>query len=261
MTAAPTVVVTRPAAQAADWVGRLAAHGIDAVALPLIEIDAAADPAAVHVAWAALPRCALAVFVSPNAVQQFFAAHGAGAAVVWPPRVRAGSTGAGTSRALRAAGVPQAQLVEPPADAPQFDSEALWARLQDEDWTGRQVLIVRGDGGRDWLGDTLRARGACIDTVAAYGRRAPLHSAALGAQLAALSAQPGAIWLFSSSQAIAHLEALVPGADWSTARAIATHPRIVERARAAGFGRVTACRPEFDDVIACIQSIETRPAP
>ena len=251
-----TVVVTRPADQASEWVARLAARGIDAVALPLIEIGPAPDPVAVRAAWAALPDAALVVFVSPNAVQQFFAQRGS--AQGWPAGVRAGSTGAGTSRALHAAGVPSAQLVEPPADAPQFDSEALWGLLCSEAWSGRRVIVVRGDGGREWLADTLRAQGAQVDTVAAYTRRAPSCTPRLDALIARPSAH---LWLFSSSEAIANLEALAPGTDWSVTRAIATHPRIVERAMAAGFGSVTPCRPDFDDVIACIQSIDPRAAP
>ncbi len=41
-----------------------------------------------------------------------------------------------------------------------FDSEALWAQLEPAALNGRAVLIVRGNGGRDWLGDRLREAGA-----------------------------------------------------------------------------------------------------
>jgi uroporphyrinogen-III synthase len=36
---------------------------------------------------------------------------------------------------------------------------------------------------------------------------------------------------------------------------VATHPRIAERARAAGFGHVVEAGPRFDAVVACIQSM------
>ena len=64
----PRVVVTRPAAEARQWVERLRAAGMDAVALPLIEIASAADPQPVLAAWQRLGDYAAAMFVSSNAV-------------------------------------------------------------------------------------------------------------------------------------------------------------------------------------------------
>ncbi|MCB2022029.1 MAG: uroporphyrinogen-III synthase, partial [Burkholderiaceae bacterium] len=164
------VLVTRPAQQAADWVARLRDAGVDAAALPLIAIEDAPDAAAVQSAWAGLASMRLVVFVSPNAAERFVAAQPAGTA--WPPGTRAAAVGPGTSRVLRAFGLGQSQIVEPASDAPQFDSEALWAQLRTTDWQGARVLVVRGDGGREWLADTLRAAGAEVGAVCAY-RRAP----------------------------------------------------------------------------------------
>ena len=249
------LIVTRPAAQAADAVRQLAKLGLHAAALPLIGIEPVPDAAALQVAWLALPRCKLVVFVSGNAVEHFFAAAkatdavakvGVGVRVVgpaWPVHVLAGSTGPGTSAALRVAGVPDAQIVEPAAGPAQFDSEALWARLQAHDggqeWTGQQVLVVRGEGGRDWLADVLRQRGAQVDFLAAYRRMAPRLDAAGQALLDAAQADPAQhLWLFSSSEAVAWLRTLAPAADWSRGRALASHPRIVQAACELGFGWV-----------------------
>jgi uroporphyrin-3 C-methyltransferase len=246
------VIVTRPPAQAAGWVAQLRQRGVDAVALPLIGIAPAADAAPLHAAWQALAGTALVVFVSPNAVEHFFAARPAGAA--WPETARAGSTGPGTSAALRAAGVPAAQIAEPAADAPSFDSEALWARIAGDDWQGRRVLVVRGEDGRDWLAAELRRRGAEVGFVAAYRRLPPALDAEGRALLQAAQAEPARhLWLFSSSEAIGHLKALAPAADWSAAGAFASHPRIAETARAAGFGRVDLVSPDADAVAAFVQ--------
>lgn len=237
------VIVTRPAAQAAAWVAQLQALGVDAAALPLIGIQPPDDPAPVQAAWRALAGVALAFFVSPNAVQHFFALRPAGAP--WPAAVQAGSPGPGTGAALREAGLDEEQIVEPSADAPRFDSEALWARIEGRDWAGRRVLVVRGEEGRDWLAETLRARGAAVDYIAAYRRVPPTADAEGRALLAAAQARPAEhLWLFSSSEAVGHLRALAPAADWRAAWAAASHPRIVEAARAAGFGRVDAVPPE-----------------
>ncbi|HZN86996.1 MAG TPA: uroporphyrinogen-III synthase [Burkholderiales bacterium] len=250
------VLVTRPAGQADTWVRALAARGVDAVALPLIDIAAPHDPAPVQAAWRALGDSRLAVFVSPNAARAFFQARPQGAA--WPASTRAASVGPGTTQALRALGVPPSSIVEPHEDSAQFDSEALWQRLERDDWRGAHVLVVRGDGGRDWLADTLRGAGAEVAFVAAYRRAAPRFDGECGARLAYALAHPEShVWLFSSSEAIDHLmHAPQPaaGADWSRARAIATHPRIASRARERGFGAVLECRPTVDAVVACIQS-------
>jgi len=192
---------------------------------------------------------ALLVFVSPNAVSGFFdcaaAARGVEpSALRWPARAWAGATGPGTVAALREAGVPQRCIVAPPADAAQFDSEALWARLHDWRWPGRPVWIVRGNGGRDWLGQQLRAAGADLRVLQSYGRAAPAPDDGERALLAAALAEPARwVWMFSSSEAIAHLQALAPGAHWQAGRAIASHPRIAERARALGFVDVSVIAP------------------
>jgi len=250
----PRVLVTRPARQAADWVARLQAEGIDAVALPLIAIDAAPDPAAVRSAWDALHAMRLVVFVSPNAAECFFAARPPLAA--WPEGARAAAVGPGTASVLRGKGLGAQQIVEPAPGAPQFDSEALWEQLRGVDWRGARVLIVRGDGGREWLAQTLRANGADVSTVCAYRRSFPRLDAAQRELLdAALAAPRSHLWFFSSSEAIDNLHALAPpGADWAHSRALATHPRIADRARAVGFGRVELARPSFDAVSGCIQS-------
>jgi uroporphyrinogen-III synthase len=253
------VIVTRPAAQAADWVRRLQAEHIDAVPLPLIGVAPAADASAVESAWATLATQRLVVFVSPNAVEHFFALRPAGAR--WPAGVLAGSPGPGTTRSLLDLGVPAAHTVAPAADAAQFDSEALWQQLEVQDWHGAGVLIVRGDGGRDWLADTLRGRGAQVAHVAAYRREAPVFDAAQRSLLTAALHEPAAhLWYFSSSEAIDHLERIAAVHEplrWAGASALATHPRIAARARRLGIGRVLESRPPLEAVVACIQSLRS----
>lgn len=251
---APRVVVTRPAAQSAAWVLRLQAAGIAAVALPLIETAPAADTEAVAAAWASLPSRRLVVFVSPNAVLHFFAARPADRC--WPPTLSAATPGPGTAEALRAAGVAPGRIVEPAGDACRFDSEALWHRLGESDWAGASVLLVRGDGGRQWLAERLIEAGAQVDAVQAYRRSAPTFSHPERVALEELTTAADAVWLFTSSQAIDHLEAAAGAGRWHGARAIATHPRIAARARTAGFGRVIEAAPGLDALVACIQSVQ-----
>jgi uroporphyrinogen-III synthase len=248
------ILVTRPAPQAAVWVRLVRAAGLEAVALPLIAIAPVDDPAALIDAWHQIASQRLVVFVSPNAARQFFALRPA--AIDWPGATWAGSPGPGTTQALIALGVPAARIIEPAADAPQFDSESLWARLALHDWRDAPVLVVRGASGRDWLSQTLRAHGARVAHVAAYRRGLPTLDAGERDLLrTALDAPHAHRWFFSRSEAIANLAALAPGAEWHRAHAIATHPRIAERARHLGFASVVQARPSLAAVVACIQSI------
>ena len=277
------VLVVRPRAQAAAWVAELTALGIAAHALPLIEILDAPEPRAVDDVFVEVVRLAatfvgaaaasdsgarvdtsarpLLVFVSPNAVAGFFAAIArsrgvAAATLAWPADAWAAATGPGTVAALREAGVPERRIVAPPSAPAQFDSEALWRRLAGWHWSARPVWLVRGNGGRDWLGQQLRERGAEVRVVQSYARGAPLLGADERALLARAIAEPGRwIWMFSSSEAIDHLAVLAPGADWRAGRALASHPRIAERATALGFGRVTTVAPSAAAVARALASV------
>ena len=253
MDARPTLLVVRPRAQAAAWVAELAALGVAARALPLIDILPAPDPARVAAAFAAVAASTaqpVLVFVSPNAVHGFFDAAGMSG---WPAHARAAATGPGTVAALRERGVPQDRIVAPAADASQFDSEALWSLVAGWPWAGRPAWIVRGNGGRDWLGDQLRGAGADVRVVQSYGRAAPVLAPDERALLDAALAEPARwTWMFSSSEAIDNLEALAPAARWDAGRALASHPRIAERARGLGFGTVTTIAPSPAAVAAAL---------
>lgn len=252
------LLVTRPQPQADAWVERLRAQGVDAAALPLLAVEAVVDLDELHAAWRELPRYALTMFVSPNAVSHFFAARPAdSAAAGWPADVRAGATGPGTLQALLLAGVPRGLCVAPRADATQFDSAALWAQLRAEPWAGREVLVLRGDGGRDEFAEHLRSAGAAVHFTQAY-RRGPVRpTAADQSRLAAAIAAPAChLWWLSSAEAIGYLPQRAPRADWNAATGLASHPRIAERARALGFGRVFEALPTLEAVLGAVVEIE-----
>ncbi len=251
------VLVTRPQQEAGPWVDDLCRAGFDAIALPLIAIEPSPDRASIALAWTRLAGCRSAMFVSGNAVRHFFDQRPEGA--VWPDECRAWATGPGTRRALVGAGVPAGQIDAPAGDSPQFDSETLWKQVAKQIAPGDRVLIVRGrdsygEGlGRDWLAEQLKTAGAAVDTVVSYVRAAPLLGVAQR-DVARESTAGEPVWLFSSSQAIGHLQVLVPGQNWSRARCVATHPRIAQAARGAGFGVVCESRPSVDAVSAALES-------
>lgn len=251
----PTVVVTRPTDQAGAWLQGLRAAGWPVLALPLIDIVPAADPPALRAVVADWADLDAAMFVSPAAVGMLRQA-----AVPAPAHgLRCWAPGAGTVRALRDWGVAPAAIDRPPADAAQMDSEALWPVIAPQVRPGHRLLIVRGvsangHAGRDWLLQRCRDAGCRVRVVVAYRRQPPVWDAARRAE-AGRAAGDGAVWLFSSSEAVGHLRDLLPHAPWSQARAIATHPRIAEAARALGFGAVRICRPALSDVVQALESL------
>ncbi|MDQ7743276.1 uroporphyrinogen-III synthase [Hydrogenophaga pseudoflava] len=266
------VIVTRPAGEAAAWVAALQAQGWAAYSLPLIDIGTPRDPqvlARLRHAQSHWSHWDALMFVSSAAVQHFFdgvvadgEAHQAGTRF-WAP-------GPGTARvlaeALQRLGLGPDRVDQPPADAPQFDSEHLWPVVSSQARPGARVLVVRGvsaaaDGalaggaegnGREWLLEQCRARGAQVDTCAAYERHAPRWSASDRT----LAVQDG-LWLFSSSEAVAHLQTAMPATDWSRAAALCTHERIAAAARAAGFVQVHTSRPALADVLLALESMRS----
>ena len=258
------VIVTRPSHEAAAWVQALQAAGHDALALPLIDIAPPADTSAVQAAWQQWAHWDAVMFVSAQAVRLFFAQRPAAGVAAHQPRCWA--TGLGTQRALREAGVSASHIDCPPEHSVQFDSETLWQLVHTQVRAGQSVLIVRGSdahaphpadpagAGRDWLGEQLKAHGVAVQWLAAYERRAPQWSAAQQAQAQA-AAQDGSVWVFSSSQAVAHLAQCLPQTPWGACRALATHPRIAQAAQALGFQQVMQVRPVLADVVASLECL------
>ncbi len=228
------VLVTRPALAASRTATRLAALGATPYIVPMLIIEAPADPSAVDAAWATLGDCVAAIFVSPSAVEMSFAPFGR-----WPPRrmpegVRVLAPGPGTAEALAAVGVDAVGLPEQ-----DFDSEGMLAlpELQEANVRGRRIVIFRGDDGRELLRETLGARGARVDVVTAYHRRAPttppdgLLALLRSGRLNAISVMSGEV--------LSHLVALVPAGEREATLfaqpLYASHPRIAEAARQLGF--------------------------
>lgn len=253
---APRVIVTRPAREAARWIDDLRDAGLDAVALPLIDIATVADLAPLRAAWARLAGYGAVMFVSANAVEGFFRQQPLGMSVA--PRCWA--TGPGTARALLQAGVALGGIDVPEASSGSFDSEALWRLVRPQVTSGSRVLIVRGGdtaghvAGRDWLAREIETAQASYDTVVAYRRLRPAFDSA-ARTLASASASDGAIWLFSSAEAIGNLQYILPNMSWNEGRAVATHARIAEAARALGFGTVVLSQPLKEALVASIESL------
>ena len=153
------VLVTRPAGSNEALRSLIERAGGAALELPVLTIEAR-ELEDIRGDLARLPAPDLAIFVSANAVE-------CGLPAIDVSTVTVLAIGPATRAALERAGHP-ADVV--PEDG--FDSEALLRTAALNDVDGRHVLIVRGQGGRELLGATLRARGATVDYLAVY-RRSP----------------------------------------------------------------------------------------
>jgi len=160
------VLVTRPAGQAAGLCHLAEEAGYEAVQLAAIEIREPADLEALQTLVETLPTYDLAVFISVNAVN-----HGLDYILAWrdwPKHVKIATVGASSAAALRDHGMKPDLVPEH-----HYSSEALLALDELQDMHGRRVVILRGNGGREHLHDTLLERGAVVDYVEVYRRACP----------------------------------------------------------------------------------------
>lgn len=262
------IIITRPAAQSTEWLDGLAAQGLSAQSFPLIEITDALSPqqrAQLHARAAHADVC---MWVSRNAVACFWKKIGhfsdvdtekyAINSIVNNTLQRHWATGPGTVAELVRCGVAMTQIDAPELSAQQWDTQTLWQSVKGQIRAGSQVLILRGEdvgtpsASRDWLAQQIRAAGGVVEFAAVYQRRPPQFTQQKVAWAHA-AANDGSLWVFSSSQAVAHLPDIAGG--WGQARCIATHPRIAQAAHAKGLVVVCTSRPALADVAQSIKSV------
>jgi uncharacterized protein HemX/uroporphyrinogen-III synthase len=223
------IVITRPAGQAAELASLLEAQGARVLRFPTLEIQDLPD-------WQ-LPELEgfdFAVFVSPSAVQKVFERMGS-----WPQRPRAAAVGRGTRRELERRGA--TEVLAPEAGG---DSEALLALGPMHEVAGKRIVIFRGEGGRQLLGETLSARGAQVVHVECYRRvrpqadSAPLLEAWQRGEVDALAV--------SSAQGLDNLLEMLGDAGGSLVLRtplFVSHERIAEGARQHAFAQVLVAGP------------------
>lgn len=157
------VLITRPAAQASAFAEAVQqAHGRP-VCFPTLEILGPADKAAVQQALSRLATVDLIIFTSTNAVQYAFPLL----PIHIPLDMPIAAIGAATAAALTEVGLPPTLTPDNP------QTEGLLALPALQTVADKHILIVRGQGGRETLKQTLEARGAQVTYVEAYRRQSP----------------------------------------------------------------------------------------
>ncbi len=231
------ILVTRPAHQAAGQAELLEQLGAEAVQLPLLQIAPTADSDS---AFPLLKQRILdldlyqkIIFISANAVQ-----YGFDMIDQYWPQLPVGihwlAIGKQTAQALRRYDIE--------AEAPQgYDSEALLACEALQAIAGQRILIMRGQGGREMLGDVLTARGARVDYADLYHRLCPDYTSQMISST--IYSQPLDAILITSGEALHNLTVILTAqnnlTDSLETPIMVPSERVAQQAHSLGFTRVT----------------------
>jgi uroporphyrinogen-III synthase len=250
------VIVTRPLAQAQALADRVRACGREAIVFPLLDIQPLPDQSELRSRLAGLRKYALVVFVSPNAIDAAMAAT-----ADWPLDVPLAVMGDGSRAALARHGITdQNATIYSPADKYRTDSETLLPELDLDALRGKQVLIIRGESGRELLADALRRHDVDVVPVAAYSRAAPALDDAAVSRLRGLL-EDRCEWIITSSEALRILRDMANAAfkeggvaKLQHQRLVVPHARIAETARQMGFNDIVQTGSGDEAIVAALQS-------
>lgn len=223
----PTMLVTRPAAQASELVARLQERGLGAVVVPTVAIDRSSAAADLDRMLTTLDGADWLVLTSANGAEALsarIAITGCG----MPAGTRVAAVGPATADALRAAGI---RVDHVPSD---YLTVEIASGLGDV--RGRRVVLARADAATPELRQALQTRGALVEEVVAYrtvegpaSSRDPLR-AALHADVRGVT--------FTSSSTVRGLLRLASAVDRGRARSLPAFcigPVTAATARRAGF--------------------------
>jgi len=243
------VLVTRPEDQADSLCSLLEQEGCVSVRFPVITIEALQGTGGA-VFLAKVADYDWIIFVSANAVRYSLASLSGLPNIVLQKKIAA--VGLATTEAIESLGL----SVDIVPDSG-FNSEALLAALSQQHVSGRRLLIVRGQGGREWLADRLRFLGAEVDYWEVYRRIKPpiSHQVMIGLGLESKID----IVTITSNEALDNLLAMV---DDELKRVLKLKPLIViserirKKALGLGFKHVVVTQgPAPEDIVVAVKSI------
>lgn len=229
------VWVTRPGEAGRRLAAAIESRGGSAWSVPALAIEAIdprpalPGPAAGYAWW---------IYVSANAAR-----FGPPPAEVGR-RARIAAIGTATATALQAAGLTGIIV---PAHA---DSEHLFAAPGFQPAHGERALIVRGEGGREWLREALEARGVAVDYWEVY-RRAEPRPAPPNLAEALLAGQIGAA-VVTSGEALDRLAGMLPAKARKALpglQLVVPSERVLQLARQHGYSAVTVAGGADDDAV------------
>ena len=224
------IVVTRSREANTAFLDALEHRGAEAIAVPTIAFEDPVDFSSMDTAIARLDGYEWLVFTSVNGVDRFWARlrhHGKDARALAASRIAA--VGPATAKALEQKGL------VPDLIPDAFRAEEL-ARAMSGELSGRHVLLVRAEQGREVFREAAAAEGAIVDLAIAYRTVPATRPPALPSLLREgkapdliVFASPSAVKAFSAMLTEDEQTALVDAA------AACIGPVTAEAAREAGF--------------------------
>ncbi|GBL32270.1 uroporphyrinogen-III synthase [Methylophilaceae bacterium] len=161
------IVITRPSHQTGEIKALVNEHQGHPIEFPLLEIQSKSQNETFQNIVLTLNDYDWAIFISSNAVQFGMPAvkH---AFHTLPESTKFAAIGPSTQKALKLFDVNHVLIPEE-----NFDSEGLLATEEMNDIKNKKIVIFRGEGGRETLAETLRARGAEVTYAECYTRTFP----------------------------------------------------------------------------------------
>ena len=249
------IVITRPRPAAEALAAALARQGAKPFVFPALAIEDLPPSDALESTLAALPDAALAIFVSAHAVQMGLAAaarHGA-----WPARTQVAAVGEATAAALRNSGF---ERVISPHERHDSDALAALPELQAGRVSGQNVVIFRGEGGRERLKEVLAERGARVSYAECYRRMRP--QADPSALLAAWARGEVQAVSALSGETLENFVALVgeEGADHlASAVLVVPHEAVAANREARRFARVIVAPAGAEGIVSALSRLQVTP--
>lgn len=238
------VLITRPAGQGAGLARQLTSAGFHVVHQPMLELQPLEGPDAMQRGLLLrLDEFQHVIFVSANAIH--FGMNWIGD--FWP-QLPVGlhwyTVGEASARILADFGL---EVTTPGVN---MSSEGLLALPGLAAAEGERVLIVKGEGGRATLARTLAERGALVESLCCYRRRAP--EMADGHLAALLQDERIEIVCLSSGDGLANFLTLLSPEESTKLRdtwILLPSERVAEQARAAGLERLIVAGNASDDSV------------
>lgn len=239
------IAVTRPQDQAVKLTSLIEEAGGRVIPFPLIAIIGLDDDRLFKAQLEKLPHYNWAIFISTNAVQYgmppLLQHYGS-----IPQNLRFAAIGPTTAAELKKFGIGDTLV---PND--RFDSESLLALPEMHNVDSNNIMIFRGLGGREILGETLTNRGAHVEFAESYRRtnaQSDLHALDKYWKQNELDAI-----VVTSSEAMRHLFDL--GADYAWLSRVplcVNHERVAELPRQKGMQVYVAGASGDEAMLDCV---------